>query len=132
MGDVFLALLLPISIMLIIWALVQLDKLGKLKRLRETDFPQVPSNLFEEWRQMEIKSIHLFEWTVWLFPVYLIVGFFVAVLISKVMKITDDSIGFVILFSIYFLSLLIGFVLASNFGTKAKKIKESAGITWPK
>ena len=112
-----------IQIILLIVGVFYFVKRPKLKRLAVTEFPGVPSDRFEKWRQLELGSIDIFLWATWgLAIIGTIVGFMLAAA-------SPESAGVVTVG--YFVIFLAGLTVSAIKGSKAAKLKKSLGINWP-
>ncbi|MDO8587073.1 MAG: hypothetical protein Q7T82_08550 [Armatimonadota bacterium] len=118
------------QIILVVWATLYLRKRGVLQRLTIEDFPTVSSDMFDEWRRLEVQSLEYFAWTVLGATALSIVGVVLAVLTSP----SGSNSPWVVIWGLLVppVSWLVGAVLAVVPGTRAQRIKKSAGIIWPK
>lgn len=116
-----------IQLVFFILGIVQAFKRPKFKRLLPTDFTHVPTNEFEKWRSLELKSIDVYLLTTLALPViyFVVIDSFCGahVYVTLCERIIHISYG--VLF-------LIGLIVSGLFGNRASKEKKSVGIAWPK
>jgi hypothetical protein len=96
----------------------------KLNKLTPSDLAGIPIEKFDEWKKTELKSIYFYLLATW--------G---VLIVSKVATrlITPHfpSGAFAINSSIE-IAFVVLLIVSAVFGSKAKKLKKSLGILWPK
>jgi len=100
-----------------------------LKCLTPEDFPDVPAEEFDRWRNLELKSINIFALSIAATIVLSLVAGVVLALPHRGSG-SDDMSLFVMFGTLA--CFLLCLLIAAIPGTKAQKLKKSLGITWPK
>lgn len=125
---------LMIQLLLLILGVFAVIRLPRLLKIRATEYPNVEPSTFRAWRSAELASaiwLIIATWGVFIlqFVAGLVVGFTFA-LAGKTRAQVDDALPAVTFGSIALLLLLL--TVSGIYGSKAKKLKNAAGITWPK
>jgi len=104
------------DIILFIFAIVYVIKRPKIALLKAADYPDVPSDKFEEWKRLDLLSRDIIIW----------VGFgWIAIEVIGAIILRGYVFGLAIL---ALPVLLISMIIAAIFGTKANKIKKFHNI----
>lgn len=98
----------------------------KLKPLTATDFPEVPVERFNEWKQLELNSIDIFLWASWGLA---LIGLIVRLIMLTGPDSENTGNSSIIIYALVFWG---GLIASAVIGSKAKKLKQSLGIVWPK
>jgi hypothetical protein len=113
-----------LKIILLILGIIYAVRRLKLKALESKQFPDVPVDKFQEWKDLELRSIDIFLWATW---GLLIISIPVGLAVGKAFP--GGVLGFRVLLFVLFLVLL---VFSAISGSKAAKLKKQFGIKWPK
>jgi len=110
-----------LEIILLIIGIIKLTRRPKLKRLSSSDFPNVETAKFNEWKKAELTATDIFLWATW--------GAFIIkiiILISIQESYYGESAlaiaGGILLF------WFIGLIIAAIYGSKAKALRIRLGI----
>lgn len=98
----------------------------KIQPLAATEFPEVALKDFNEWKQLELNSIDIFLWATWGMA---LIGLIVRLIMLSGPE-TDNTGNAPVI--IYILVFFGGLIASAVIGSKAKKLKQSLGIAWPK
>ena len=115
-----------IEIILLIVGIVYAVRRPKLKRLAPADYPSVEPSKFIEWQLAQLKAINIFLLATWgAFGVkLLLMG-----LLSAAGGVSQDAaLAFI---AAILLAWIVGLVIASIYGSKAKTLATAVGIKWP-
>jgi hypothetical protein len=96
----------------------------KLKSLPGSDFEEIPAYAFEKWKSYEMKSIDFYLSATW--------GLLIVSKISRYLIIPHLPKGALAINSFIEIAFVVLLVVSAVFGTKAKKLKNNYGISWPK
>lgn len=123
-----------IQIILLIFGIIACVRFPRLLRITPAAFPEVEPARVMEWRSAEkAAAIWLIIASLGVFIVQIAVGLMIGVYlgVTQADKATVDRASMIMTISglALFLALL---VVAGIYGSKAKKLKEAAGIVWPK
>ena len=113
-----------IQLILLIMGIVYAVRRPKLKALAVSDYPDVTSEQFGEWRELELKSIDMFLWATW---GLLLLG--TPVVVAVVFAVPESAVLVQVAYLVIFL-IMLGFSAIA--GSKAASLKKQLGITWPK
>ena len=118
-----------VEIVLLIIGIVWAVRRPKLRRLTSQDYPGVDPAKFAQWQCAELKATDIFLWATW--------GVFViklGLIIMAAASGADSEIGAYASLGtiIAIFAWAIGLAIAGAFWSKAKKLRLSAGIQWPK
>ena len=97
----------------------------KLKRLTVSDYPGVDEAKFVEWHRQQLRAVNIFLWATW-------GAFLVKVTILVVLSGSHFSQATALTWTILILvAWLVGLLVAAGAGSKAKRLRKAAGISWP-
>jgi len=98
----------------------------KLHRLTLQDYPEVDPTKFAEWHSAEIISTDTFLWASW---GSCLIGNVIIGIVSDIELTLAATIAFRVFL---FVGTVLWFILAGLKSSKARKLREEAGIQWPK
>jgi len=111
------------QIVLLIVGVVYAANRPKLARLSADEFPNVPTESFRAWKQLELRSIDIFLVATWGLAV---IGTFCSyVIVHAVPRLAGSVQG------IYIMLFLIGLLISAVNGSRAARMKKECGISWP-
>lgn len=114
-----------LEVILLVVGIVYFFRRPKLKRLKPEAFTEVDPQKFEDWRKAALLATDLFLWATWgAFIVKLIVTM---ALSGSALARNDPFVLMGVILALWFVGLLV----ASVYGSKAKKLQRAAGIKWP-
>jgi hypothetical protein len=115
-----------LEIILLIVGIFKAIRRPKLKKIKPEDYPDVNPESIATWKKVELKATDIFLWATWgAFVVKIIILIALSgqsFSVSEAWTINGIIIG----------AWLIGIIIAATYGSKAKKLRLAAGITWPK
>jgi len=114
----------------------------KYRRLQARDFPGIPSDKFEEWRRLELRSIDIFLWATWgLLAIGAVIAIFVVAPAVREaerrrpgwFKWEELAVlgAYLVSYLVYFVLSLVGLAISNMYESRAKRLKKSLGIHWP-
>jgi len=127
--------LIVVSSILLVHGIASAFRRSKCRRLEAGDFPGVPSDKFEEWRRLELKSIDILLWTQW--GLVAISAIFAIFVLRPLLRSGEYYAGlflfgaYVLFYPAYLVLLLVGLMISASCGSEAKSLKKSLGIEWP-
>jgi hypothetical protein len=120
-----------LEIILLIVGIVYAFRRPKLKRLAPADYPDIEETKFLEWKAAQLKATDIFLWATWgAFFIKLVIQFIIIAAAQSGGGLSSEA-GIGIMIAII-IAWLIGLIIAASYGSKAKKLREVAGIPWPK
>jgi fucose permease len=115
-----------LEIILLIVGIFKAFRRPKLKRLKAENFPDVDAEKFTMWQKAELKATDIFLWATW---GALGIKIIIRIALSGQSFSQQEAITIML---IILAGWFIGLIIAATFGSKAKKLRLAAGITWPK
>jgi len=120
-----------IEIILLISGIIYAVRRRGLKRLASSDFPEVDPAKFAAWQAAELKGIDIFLWATWgAFVIKIGIQLVLAFVISQFDVEMNEGVAIGIIFAIL-IAWLIGLTVAGVYGSRAKKLRLAAGMSWP-
>jgi hypothetical protein len=120
-----------IEIILLISGIIYAVRRPGLKRLASSDFPGVDPAKFAAWQAAELKGIDIFLWATWgAFVIKIGIQLVLAFVISQFGVEMNEGVAIGIIFAIL-IAWLIGLTVAGVYGSRAKKLRFAAGMSWP-
>lgn len=115
-----------LQLILMIIGIVIAVRRPRLSRLTPSDYPHVSEDKFEEWKAAQLAATDAFLWATW--GSFFIMLFLVLALNSAITTL-EGAIGIRV---VLIAGFIIGLVAASKKSRHARKLREEAGIDWPK
>ena len=115
-----------LEIILLIAGIVKLFGRPRLRKLEAQQFPDVDPTKFEEWKAAELRATDTFLWATW---GALLIKVALGVMLSGVAANPNQALTWNIA---VFVAWFIGLAVAATYGSKAKKLKKLAKISWPR
>ena len=112
-----------VQIILLIVGVVYAFRRPKISKLKPEQFPNVPHEVFDQWKRLELRSIDIFLWATWGVAIIGTVIAFVIVQSNPTLA-GPIQIAYIVVF-------LVGLIFSAIDGSKAAKIRKSHAIPWP-
>ncbi len=123
-----------LQIILLVLGVIALVRLPRLLKCKAADYPEIEPAAFAAWRSTEKAStiwLLIASWGVLIVQIFafIAVGIFLGLSRASEKTIENAMLVVTIIGVLFMLGMLIP---AAIYGSKSKKLREAAGIQWPK